>query len=87
MNPLLCWLLCASLASGAFAQTSDVPAKTIKIVFWNIQWFPGRGPNPTAGKEARQIASVHRDLMKIDADLLGIEEVRDFANEIGRAHV
>jgi len=80
MNRLFCWLLCASLTSGAFAQTADVPAKTIKVVFWNIQWFPGRGPNPTSGQEARQIASVHRDLTKVDTDLIGMEEVRDFAN-------
>ena len=82
MNGVLCWLLCACVATNAFAQSEPTTAspKTIKVVFWNIQWFPGRGPNPTRSQESKQIASVHRDIEKIDADIVGMEEVRDFAN-------
>jgi endonuclease/exonuclease/phosphatase (EEP) superfamily protein YafD len=80
MRCFVCWLLCVWTAWGAFAQAAERPTKTIKIVFWNIQWFPGRGPNPTTGQETRQITSVQRDLTKINADLIGMEEVRDFAN-------
>jgi endonuclease/exonuclease/phosphatase (EEP) superfamily protein YafD len=80
MNRLFCWLLCVGLTGSSLAQTADESTSTVKVVFWNIQWFPGRGPNPTSGKETKQIASVHRDLTKIDADLIGMEEVRDFAN-------
>ena len=71
MNRVLCWLLCACVATNAFAQSEPTTAspKTIKVVFWNIQWFPGRGPNPTQSQEAKQIASVHRDIEKIDADV------------------
>jgi endonuclease/exonuclease/phosphatase (EEP) superfamily protein YafD len=64
-------------------ETSKVPSPSlhsIKVAFWNIQWFPGRGPTPTRGQETKQIDSVHRDLATIDADLIGMEEVRDFAN-------
>lgn len=77
---MLCWAICACIAGGAFAEIEPSPQATLKVSFWNIQWFPGRVPNPTRAKEARQIASVHADLAKIDADVIGMEEVRDFAN-------
>ena len=82
MKRILCWLLCACIAGNIFAQAgpSPSPKRTITVVFWNIQWFPGRGPNPTRGQEVRQIASVHGDLAKIDADVIGMEEVRDFVH-------
>jgi endonuclease/exonuclease/phosphatase (EEP) superfamily protein YafD len=76
------WLLCACIAGGTFAQSepSPSPKSELKVAFWNIQWFPGRGPNPTRGRETKQIASVHRDIANIDAEVIGMEEVRDFAN-------
>lgn len=82
MNRVLRWLLCAGIAATAFAQNEPTisPPLTIKVVFWNIQWFPGRGPKPTQRQEAKQITSVQRDIAKIDADLVGVEEVRDFAS-------
>jgi endonuclease/exonuclease/phosphatase family metal-dependent hydrolase len=78
MNRALLWLACACAASSAFAQNESPAA--IKVVFWNIQWFPGRGPNPAHGQEQKQIDAVHRDISRIDADVIGFEEVRDFAN-------
>jgi endonuclease/exonuclease/phosphatase (EEP) superfamily protein YafD len=83
-SALLFFISAAVLCNTVFAQeTSANPSSSqhsIKVAFWNIQWFPGRGPNPTRGREAKQIASVHRDIAKIDADIVGMEEVRDFAH-------
>lgn len=80
MNRALCWLVCAFVAGSIFAEpdSSAVPKNAIKVAFWNVQWFPGRGPNPTRGQEKKQIASVHGDLARMDVDVLGMEEVRDF---------
>ena len=82
MKKILCSFLCACIASSLCAQTdsSPSPKKTVTVVFWNIQWFPGRSDKPTPGKEQSQIASVHKDMAKIDADVIGMEEVRDFAH-------
>ena len=81
MNRALCWLVFACIAAGVLAETDPSSTeKAFKVAFWNIQWFPGRGPTPRRGQELRQIASVHRDLAKIDADVIGMEEVRDLAN-------
>ena len=61
---------------GSAPQTSI--AGRLTIAFWNIQWFPGRRPNATRGEENRQINAVHADVTQLNADIIGLEEVRDF---------
>jgi endonuclease/exonuclease/phosphatase (EEP) superfamily protein YafD len=82
---LLVRLLSVALLAGTlFAQTPSPspPAAnsptTVTAVFWNIQWFPGRRPNASRAEENRQIRAVHRDLAQLTADVIGLEEVRDF---------
>jgi endonuclease/exonuclease/phosphatase family metal-dependent hydrolase len=84
----------ALATAGLFAQTSPWPfpsrapsgssagagSRTITVAFWNIQWFPGRRTNPSKSEEDRQIASVHADMKQMNVDILGMEEVRDFAH-------
>ena len=80
------WIaLVAFLAiSGNFAAQPPAPSaassQTVRVAFWNIQWFPGRHPNASAASERSQVASVHRDMRRINADVIGMEEVRDFDN-------
>ncbi len=82
----------AVLVAALHAQTSPWPfpprpgaapqtliARSITVAFWNIQWFPGRRPNAARREENRQINSVHRDMLQLNADIIGMEEVRDFA--------
>jgi endonuclease/exonuclease/phosphatase (EEP) superfamily protein YafD len=62
---------------GTAQQAS--PARSITVAFWNIQWFPGRRPNATRADENRQINAVQSDIRQLNADIIGLEEVRDFA--------
>ena len=77
-------LVVALAAALLFAQPSPSPtrstssSRTITVAFWNIQWFPGRRPNPTPGEQTRQINAVHADMMQLNADVIGMEEVRNF---------
>lgn len=79
-------------AAAFFAEASPWPfpsppssapqtaaARSVTVAFWNIQWFPGRRPNATRAEETRQINAVHGDMMQLNADVIGMEEVRDFA--------
>ena len=77
----------ALLAGPLLAQPAPSPSPstppattpaTITAAFWNIQWFPGRRPNASRAEESRQIRAVHRDLTQFSADIIGLEEVRDF---------
>jgi endonuclease/exonuclease/phosphatase (EEP) superfamily protein YafD len=54
-------------------------SSSVTVAFWNIQWFPGRRPEATHGEETRQINAVHADISRLNADVIGMEEVRDFA--------
>jgi endonuclease/exonuclease/phosphatase (EEP) superfamily protein YafD len=74
-------LLAISGNSGAQTTSPSVASfQTARVAFWNIQWFPGRHPNASVASERSQIASVHRDMRWINADVIGMEEVRDFDN-------
>jgi endonuclease/exonuclease/phosphatase (EEP) superfamily protein YafD len=78
------WIVLVALlaiSGSSSAQTSSpsvTSPPTVRLAFWNIQWFPGRHPNASLASERSQIASVHRDMRWINADVIGMEEVRDF---------
>jgi endonuclease/exonuclease/phosphatase family metal-dependent hydrolase len=72
--------LIAISGNCATQDASPSPApQIVRAAFWNIQWFPGRHPFATASSERAQTASVHRDMRKMNVDVLGMEEVRDFS--------
>jgi endonuclease/exonuclease/phosphatase family metal-dependent hydrolase len=62
--------------AGSLATAPQIRGFT--IAFWNIQWFPGNGPDASSGDEYRQINAVHSDIARIAPDILGMEEVRNF---------
>src|SRR5437764_15014869 len=75
------FLFAVSANSGAQILSPSVASPpSVRVAFWNIQWFPGRHPNASAAGERAQISSVHRDMRQINADVVGMEEVRDFPN-------
>lgn len=66
---------------SVFPSPSPSPVNrstSISAAFWNIQWFPGRRPKASRSEENRQIRSVHHDVAQLTADIVGLEEVRDF---------
>jgi endonuclease/exonuclease/phosphatase family metal-dependent hydrolase len=69
----------AEPASRSASTTTDSSPLSVTVAFWNIQWFPGRRPNATRREESRQIRAVHSDVAPFNADIIGLEEVRDFA--------
>ncbi len=71
----------AALSAQESPSPSSPPNESsLTVAFWNIKWFPGGRPNAYHGEETKQIRSVHRDLALLKADILGLEEVRDFAS-------
>lgn len=68
-----------AISGNCAGQGVSAPPQVVRVAFWNIQWFPGRHPFATASSERAQTASVHRDMRKINVDVLGMEEVRDFS--------
>lgn len=67
--------------SAAFAPASAAlgsGSALLRVAFWNIKWFPGGRPNAYRGEEVRQTKAVHADITKLAADVIGVEEVRDW---------
>ncbi|HEY0368287.1 MAG TPA: endonuclease/exonuclease/phosphatase family protein [Chthoniobacterales bacterium] len=62
-----------------FALMAESQAQSITTAFWNVRWFPGGRPNATEREESKQIRSVHADIVKLNADVIGFEEVRDWS--------
>jgi endonuclease/exonuclease/phosphatase family metal-dependent hydrolase len=49
------------------------------VAFWNIQWFPGGKPDATRAEEILQTNMVHADIARMNPDVFGMVEVRNFA--------
>lgn len=73
IRPILAALL---LAAPVFAQQ---PAQPLKVVFWNVEWFPGGHPNATQAEADAQAALVQPIIEKLNPDIIGLEEVRDWS--------
>ncbi|HJT79925.1 MAG TPA: endonuclease/exonuclease/phosphatase family protein [Chthoniobacterales bacterium] len=84
-------LIISALGAGiAISATSPWPFKSnaappqlsvsggLTVAFWNIQWFPGTRVEPDKDSERRQTASVHADISRLNADIIGMEEVRNW---------
>ena len=69
------WPFPSPAASPASAANASA---FLTIAFWNVRWFPGGRPNAYRGEEVRQVRSVHHDIVKLNADIIGFEEVRDW---------
>ncbi len=82
------WLCATLIVANPYAHADAEPSPTLAassprgnsltVAFWNIQWFPGRRPNASQREEINQVEAVHRDLVALKADIIGMEEVRDF---------
>lgn len=46
------------------------------LLTWNLQWFPGNKQKATEASEESQIASVARELLKADAEIVCLQELK-----------
>jgi len=72
-------LLAAFLSAGLLSAQETAPAPIpIKVVFWNMEWFPGGDIHADARQAKAQIALVQPALAKMNPDIIGMQEVRDW---------
>jgi len=70
--------LLASLAVGCVAGDSPEPAR-IRITTWNLEWFPNGSAHDAAAEVQAQRIAVAADVLRpIDADIILLQEVRDY---------
>lgn len=66
----------APAAASAEAQLAG-PAR-LRIVAWNLEWFPGHKPEATPEAAAEQMAAAKAALVELKPDVLLLAEIRDW---------
>jgi endonuclease/exonuclease/phosphatase family metal-dependent hydrolase len=64
-------IISALLISGWACASEAIP---LRIVTWNLQWFPG-GKTATKESQDRHIASVREEIRKLNPDIIILQEV------------
>lgn len=64
--------------SGPSAAPAKVekPVEKIRIVSWNLQWFPGHKPEATPAMAAEHMAAAQKAVAELKPDVLLLQEVR-----------
>jgi endonuclease/exonuclease/phosphatase family metal-dependent hydrolase len=70
-------LLLLTLDSGAMGLRAEGREPAIRVVSWNIQWFPGRSPEATENAQQRHREQVAAYLPGLSPDILILQEIRD----------
>lgn len=62
-----------------FLQACEASDPSLKVVSWNVEWFPGRSPKPSAEEAAEHMQQAQQAIKDLDPDVLLLQEVRDTA--------
>ncbi len=65
------------LSSCLISSAVQVDAAPVRIVSWNVEWFPGRYPDATPRQKRQHIEEVKMTLRRLKPDVLILVEVRD----------
>ncbi len=71
-------LLVSSLWLGGGSPAVAATPSTLRVAAWNLEWFPGRSPDPTPEAAAEQIPLVQEGIRKINPDILLSSEVQSW---------
>lgn len=81
--PLLSTLLAAGLFPGCKRQVESppevvaAPPGAVRVVSWNLEWFPGHSPHPAPGEAARHLDDVLEAMKRLQPDVLLLQEVSE----------
>lgn len=76
-NRALLGLLASFVVGSGFGE-SPKPAK-VRVTTWNLEWFPnGSAHDATPEVQAQRIAAAADVLRPINADIILLQEVRDY---------
>ena len=67
------------LTAALLLLSPSLHAETIRVVTWNLDWFPSASLKPAAPEaEERRVQAAATVLRSIDADLIFLQEMRDW---------
>jgi len=56
---------------------AETKSEALRVVAWNIEWFPGRSPRANQTEEREHRAAIEAFLPTLNADILLLQEIRD----------
>ena len=59
------------------AASADPGVAQLRIAFWNVEWFPGKRPDPTHWEEKDHVPLVQKVVNELSPDILGMGEIRN----------
>lgn len=68
----------AVLLLSLWGATGGALGASLKVVAWNLQWFPGGGPEATPEQAQQHMKAVQQALKQIQPDVFIGQEVRDW---------
>ncbi|MCX7714058.1 MAG: endonuclease/exonuclease/phosphatase family protein [Chthoniobacterales bacterium] len=71
---LVVWF-CVWVVGDVVGEEGERP---LRIVCWNLEWFPGRSPEPLAEAVEQHVAAVQKELKRLDPDVFVGCELRDW---------
>ena len=72
------WRLIQIWLGLLFLAAGTAPAQqVVRVVTWNLQWFPGGKPNASSEDREEHIRQVAQELAKIRPDVILLQEVSD----------
>ncbi len=76
---LRCWVAAIGLAclTGVHAAEAG-ESRSLRVVAWNIEWFPGLTMDPTAEAQDAHMQRVRETLVRIHPDIFMASEIRDW---------
>lgn len=89
----MCWWICGAsdmrrrFMIGAFAWagllalgvSGPVRAEAVRVVAWNLQWFPGHEPEASPEAEQAHVRDVQGMLQRLKPDILIVSEIKSQA--------
>jgi endonuclease/exonuclease/phosphatase family metal-dependent hydrolase/DNA/RNA endonuclease YhcR with UshA esterase domain len=68
----------SALCAACYGQPPAKPAQTIRVVSWNLAWFPGKKQSATADEQKAHMEQAQQALRELKPDVLLLQEVRDW---------
>jgi endonuclease/exonuclease/phosphatase family metal-dependent hydrolase len=70
--------LVAFLGACSRSKVQPPPEGHLRVVSWNLEWFPGHVPEPTLEQQKEHMAAAKEALTTLKPDILLTQEVRDW---------
>ncbi len=75
---LLFFAIAAVALAACSRRVPEKPENAIRVVNWNLEWFPGGKPDAKPEERAAQMDAAKKAIRELQPDILLVQEIRDW---------